>query len=157
MLIDKTQFELKPVLDLVKDNILLKYDKEIDIEIKVSKPFKIKADEFHIYNILFNLVDNAVKYSDVSPNIEIDVMEINQQLSIQIKDKGCGIPAKDLPFVFDKFYRVSRKDISNIEGFGIGLSYVKKICDLHRWKIAIANNTEKGVTVTILINSKEYV
>jgi two-component system phosphate regulon sensor histidine kinase PhoR len=156
MLIDKTKFELKPILELVKDNILLKYDTEIDIDIIVTKALVLKADEFHIYNILFNLVDNAVKYSGLSPKIEVVVAEINQQLSIQIKDNGFGIPTKDLPFVFDKFYRVTRQDIKNIEGFGIGLSYVKKICDLHRWKITIANNTEKGIVVTIIINQKDY-
>ena len=156
MLIDKTSFELRPVLDLVKDNILLKYDKEIDIDIITTKKNILKADEFHVYNILFNLVDNAVKYSGLSPKIKIVVTEINQQLSIQIKDNGCGIPTKDLPFIFDKFYRVTRQDIKNIEGFGIGLSYVKKICDLHRWKITIANNTEKGIVVTIIINQKDY-
>jgi two-component system phosphate regulon sensor histidine kinase PhoR len=156
MLIDKSKFELKPVLDLVKENILLKYDKEIDIDIIVTKTLILKADEFHIYNILFNLVDNAVKYSGLSPKIEIVVTEINQQLSIQIKDNGCGIPTKDLPFVFDKFYRVTRQDIKNIEGFGIGLSYVKKICDLHRWNITIANNADKGIVVTIIINQKDY-
>jgi len=156
MLIDKTKFELMPVLDLVKDNILLIYNKEIAINIIAMKTFVLKADEFHVYNILFNLVDNAVKYSGLSPKIEIIINEINQQLSIQIKDNGCGIPPKDLPFVFDKFYRVSRQDIKNIEGFGIGLSYVKKICDLHRWKITIANNTDKGIVVTMLINQKDY-
>lgn len=156
MLIDKATFELRPVLDLVKDNILLKYDKEIDIDIITTKKYILKADEFHVYNILFNLVDNAVKYSGLSPKIEVVVAEINQQLSIQIKDNGCGIPTKDLPFVFDKFYRVSRQDIKNIEGFGIGLSYVKKICDLHRWKITISNNSDKGIVVTIIINQKDY-
>ena len=156
MLIDKTKFELKSVLNLVKDNIILKYDKEIVINIITTKQYVLKADEFHVYNILFNLVDNAVKYSALSPKIEIVVTEINQQLSLQIKDNGCGIPTKDLPFVFDKFYRVTRQDIKNIEGFGIGLSYVKKICDLHRWKITIANNTEKGIVVTIKINQKDY-
>ena len=156
MLIDKTKFELMPVLDLVKDNILLIYNKEIAINIIAMKTFVLKADEFHVYNILFNLVDNAVKYSGLSPKIEIIINEINQQLSIQINDNGCGIPPKDLPFVFDKFYRVSRQDIKNIEGFGIGLSYVKKICDLHRWKITIANNTDKGIVVTMLINQKDY-
>ncbi|WP_396150520.1 sensor histidine kinase [Flavobacterium sp.] len=156
MLIDKTTFELRPVLDLVKDNILLKYDKEIDIDVITTKKYILKADEFHVYNILFNLVDNAVKYSGLSPKIEVVVAEINQQLSIQIKDNGCGIPTKDLPFVFDKFYRVSRQDIKNIEGFGIGLSYVKKICDLHLWKITIANDPDKGIVVTIIINQKDY-
>ena len=156
MLIDKTKFELRPVLELVKDNIQLKYDKEIDIDILTTKKYVLKADEFHVYNILFNLVDNAVKYSGLSPKIEVVVAEINQQLSIQIKDNGCGIPTKDLPFIFDKFYRVTRQDIKNIEGFGIGLSYVKKICDLHRWKIIISNNSDKGIVVTIIINQKDY-
>jgi len=156
MLIDKSKFELRPVLELVKDNIQLKYDKEIDINIITTKKYVLKADEFHIYNILFNLVDNSVKYSGLSPKIEIVVTEINQQLSIQINDNGCGIPTKDLPFVFDKFYRVTRQDIKNIEGFGIGLSYVKKICDLHRWKITISNNSDKGIVVTIIINQKDY-
>ena len=156
MLIEKTKFELMPVLDLVTDNILLKYDKEIAINIIVTKKIVLKADEFHLYIILFNLVVNAVKYSEPSPKIEIIINQINQQLSIQIKDNGCGIPPKDLPFVFDKFYRVSRQDIKNIEGFGIGLSYVKKICDLHRWKITIANNSNKGIVVTIIINQKDY-
>ena len=156
MLIDKTKFELRPVLELVKDNIQLKYDKEIDIDVITIKKYVLKADEFHIYNILFNLVDNSVKYSGLSPKIEVVFAEINQQLSIQIIDNGCGIPPKDLPFVFDKFYRVTRQDIKNIEGFGIGLSYVKKICDLHRWKIIISNNSDKGIVVTIIINQKDY-
>ncbi|SEQ16163.1 sensor histidine kinase [Flavobacterium urocaniciphilum] len=156
MLIDKSKFELKPVLDLVKDNIKLKYDKKIDININVDKAYKINADEFHIYNIVFNLVDNSVKYCESNPKIEINVHEKNKQLLIEIKDNGCGIPPKDLPFVFDKFFRVTRKDITNIEGFGIGLSYVKKICELHKWKIAIANNIDKGITVTIQINQKDY-
>ncbi len=156
MLIDKSKFELKPVLDLVKDNIKLKYDKKIDININVDKAYTINADEFHIYNIVFNLVDNSVKYCESNPKIEVNVHEKNKQLLIEIKDNGCGIPPKDLPFVFDKFFRVSRKDITNIEGFGIGLSYVKKICELHKWKIAIANNIDKGITVTIQINQKDY-
>lgn len=156
MLIDKTKFELRPVLELVKENIQLKYDKEIDIDVITIKKYVLKADEFHMYNILFNLVDNAVKYSGLSPKIQVVVAEINQQLSIQIIDNGCGIPPKDLPFVFDKFYRVSRQDIKNIEGFGIGLSYVKKICDLHRWKITISNNSDKGIVVTIIVNHKDY-
>lgn len=156
MLIDKTKFELRPVLELVKENIQLKYDKEIDIDVITIKKYVLKADEFHMYNILFNLVDNAVKYSGLSPKIQVVVAEINQQLSIQIIDNGCGIPPKDLPFVFDKFYRVSRQDIKNIEGFGIGLSYVKKICDLHRWKITISNNSDKGIVVTIIVNHRDY-
>lgn len=61
-----------------------------------------------------------------------------------------GIPPKDLPFIFDKFYRVERKDSNEIEGFGIGLSYVKKICELHGWKVFV-KNTNPGLSFSIQI------
>ena len=60
-----------------------------------------------------------------------------------------------MPFIFDKFYRVTREDNKDIEGFGIGLSYVKRICDLHKWKVSLKNNPNKGITVKILINKQD--
>lgn len=153
--IEKTQFELVPVLELVKENVFLKFEKNIEIEIDCKKNYKIKADKFHFYNVIFNLVDNAVKYSGTDPEIKIKVKEIDGKLAIQVKDNGAGIPEKDLSFVFDKFYRVAREDSKEIEGFGIGLSYVKKMCDMHHWKISIKNNSDKGIKVQILIQNYE--
>ena len=71
-----------------------------------------------------------------------------------ICDNGPGIPKEDLPFIFDKFYRVPREDKKDIEGFGIGLSYVKKIIDLHYWKIKLENNLKGGLTVFISVPKK---
>ena len=63
---------------------------------------------------------------------------------------------RNLPFVFDKFYRVSRQNNKDIEGFGIGLSYVKRVCEWHKWQVSVQNNEHKGITVSIQINKKDY-
>lgn len=155
MVIEKKWFELKPILELIKENINLKYDSNFNISIIQSQNFKIEADSFHFYNIIYNLVDNAVKYSKEIPKINIEAEIENQFLNLKITDNGIGIPEKEIPFVFDKFYRVTRLDSQEIEGFGIGLSYVKKICDLHHWKISIKNNIDNGITATIRIQKYE--
>lgn len=155
MVIEKKWFELKPILELIKENINLKYDSNFNISIIQSQNFKIEADSFHFYNIVYNLVDNAVKYSKEIPKINIEAEIENQFLNLKITDNGIGIPEKEIPFVFDKFYRVTRLDSQEIEGFGIGLSYVKKICDLHHWKISIKNNIDNGITATIRIQKYE--
>ena len=80
--------------------------------------------------------------------VEINCIENEKHFYLTISDNGFGIPEKDLPFVFDKFYRVTRENNKDIEGFGIGLSYVKKICELHNWKISLKNKP-KGIEVTI--------
>ncbi len=147
---NKTEVQLKKTLGLIIDNINLKYAKEIVFKKELSKDYLIKADEFHFYNIIYNIIDNAVKYSISNPEITIKDEENEKFLMLSIEDNGEGVPPKDLPFIFDKFYRVERKDSKEIEGFGIGLAYVKKICQLHQWKISVIN-TKKGLLVSIEI------
>ena len=152
MTIEKTPLKLLPIIELVKENVLLKFEKELTISIVSQNEYQIQADAFHFYNVIYNLVDNAVKYSGERPNIQILVSEENSKLTLKIIDKGMGIPERELPFVFDKFYRVAREDSKEIEGFGIGLAYVKKICEMHHWQISIHNNQKEGITVTIIIH-----
>jgi two-component system phosphate regulon sensor histidine kinase PhoR len=114
----------------------------------------ILADRFHFYNIIYNVVENAVKYAGEKPEITIHWKEKPNNYELQFLDNGQGIPEKDLPFIFDKFYRVSREDNKEIEGFGIGLSYVKKICQLHHWNVSISN-TINGLQITICIPKKD--
>lgn len=147
---NKTEVQLNKTLGLIIDNINLKYQKEITFKNELSKDYSINADEFHFYNILYNIIDNAVKYSISNPVIVIKQEEYDKFVVFSIEDNGEGVPPKDLPFIFDKFYRVERKDSKEIEGFGIGLAYVKKICQLHQWKIS-AKNAQKGLVVSIQI------
>jgi two-component system phosphate regulon sensor histidine kinase PhoR len=155
ILLEKTKVDLEKTIDLVKENILLKHQKTIDFKIELNKRYVINADEFHFYNIIYNIIDNAIKYSQKEIEVVIVAKESSDGLMLSFSDNGSGIPSKDLPFIFDKFYRVTREDNKDIEGFGIGLSYVKRICDLHKWKVSLKNNLDKGITVKILINKED--
>ena len=154
--LEKSKVDLKVLLELVRENIILKHQKEININIQSDRNYSIQADEFHFYNVIYNIMDNAVKYATEKPQINIQSKENSKGLILKFTDNGCGIPENDLPFVFDKFYRVAREDSKDIEGFGIGLSYVKRVCEWHKWKVEAKNNDEKGITITIQINKNDY-
>ncbi|KIX21099.1 histidine kinase [Flavobacterium sp. 316] len=148
--LNKTKVELSNIVKLIKENILLKYSREITFTLLFPKKYTVLADEFHFYNILYNIVDNAIKYTKGNPDVTMMINDNVKYVTLSISDNGDGVSEKDLPFIFDKFYRVERKDSKEIEGFGIGLAYVKKICQLHNWKIS-ASSTETGLTISIQI------
>ena len=154
--LEKSKVDLKVLLELVRENIFLKHQKEINIDIQLERNYVVQADEFHFYNVIYNIMDNAVKYATQTPQITIQSKESSKGLALKFTDNGCGIPESDLPFVFDKFYRVAREDSKDIEGFGIGLSYVKRVCEWHKWKVEAKNNEEKGITIIIQINKNDY-
>jgi two-component system phosphate regulon sensor histidine kinase PhoR len=150
--LDRKEINLVETLELVRENAMLKHE-NAHISIKADKPlYHVKADEFHFYNIAFNIVENAIKYGSAAPVIHIEVKEAAKGLELRFTDNGPGIPHAHIDYVFDKFYRVPKQDSKEVEGFGLGLFYVKKICELHGWKISIRNNEgETGVTITISI------
>ncbi len=109
----------------------------------------IMADKMHFTNIIYNLLDNAVKYSKEKPDIEIRTQKKKTKVVITIADKGIGISKDDQKRVFDKFYRVPTGDIHNVKGFGLGLSYVKKIVESHNGNIKLSSKFNKGTTFEI--------
>lgn len=156
IILEKTKVDVQAILQLVKENILLKYQKNIQIEISLEKKYIVLADEFHFYNLIYNIIDNAVKYSENEVKIQIVAQVNTRGLQLSFQDNGVGIPQNDLPFVFDKFYRVARQDNKDIEGFGIGLSYVKRVCEWHKWAATVKNNEDKGISISIQINKNDY-
>lgn len=114
---------------------------------------KIKADRFHLLNVFSNLVDNAIKYSREKPMIQVRTYDQGQDCIIEIQDQGIGIKKEELPYLFQKFYRVSTGDIHNVKGFGIGLYYVKRICDEHGFELNIESEYNKGTIVRILVKN----
>jgi two-component system, OmpR family, phosphate regulon sensor histidine kinase PhoR len=154
--IQKKAIDVISAFELVKDNIHLKYHNNIQINFESENKFQILADEFHFYNMVYNILDNAVKYSKSDAVIDVLIKENQKGLLLKFKDNGVGIPENDLPFVFDKFFRVARENSKDIEGFGIGLSYVKRVCEWHKWKVFVTNNEDKGITVTIQLNKNDY-
>ena len=142
------KIELKPFIEdiisaFVQKNENLKIDKEIE-------DISISADEFHFTNVVYNLLDNSIKYCEKNPHIKIYTITDPKGLSLKFEDNGMGIPHKNIPYIFDKFYRVN-SDKSEVNGFGLGLFYVKKVVKEHHWKISVENNKEKGITTTIFI------
>jgi two-component system, OmpR family, phosphate regulon sensor histidine kinase PhoR len=111
----------------------------------------IDTDRLHFTNLLYNLIDNALKYSPVNPHIEIITENMAQSLQISIKDNGIGINKEYHKKVFLNFFRVPTGNLHNVKGFGIGLSYVKSILDAHKWKISLESELGKGSTFKIII------
>jgi two-component system phosphate regulon sensor histidine kinase PhoR len=104
----------------------------------------IKVDYLHITNILFNLLDNAVKYTDTSPDILVRVSTGANDIAIAVGDNGKGISKEEQSRIFDRFYRVSTGNLHDVKGFGIGLNYVKIIVQAHRGKVAVSSELGKG-------------
>ena len=111
--------------------------------------FTIQADPIHITNVVYNLLDNAVKYCTTKPVISITTKNERNHLVIEIKDNGIGIRKEDLKMIFNKFYRVSTGNIHDIKGFGLGLFYVKLIINEHNGSIDVKSKLGEGSTFTI--------
>lgn len=117
----------------------------------------IEADEMHLTNVIFNLLDNAVKYSkeDVEPNIFISTKDIHNGIQLKVKDNGIGISKEHQKKIFTKFYRVQVGDVHDVKGFGLGLSYVKRIIDEHKGIISVNSEFAKGTEFKIQFFGKK--
>jgi len=113
----------------------------------------IIGDNAHLTNLFFNLIDNAIKYKSLKPIINITSRQKSNSIVITLSDNGPGIPLNAQKQVFDKFYRVPTGNIHNVKGFGLGLSYVKKIVILHGGKIKLISSPNEGTTFVIKFNA----
>jgi two-component system phosphate regulon sensor histidine kinase PhoR len=118
---------LLPFIREIADTLQQK-NENLTLHIEIEDNPSIIADEFHFTNIIYNILDNSVKYCDTKPDITISSNKDSKGLYLKFKDNGMGIPAKNIPHIFDKFYRVSTKKSDEVNGFGLGLFYVKKNC-----------------------------
>lgn len=114
-------------------------------------PPHISLDEVHISNVLNNLVDNAVKYSPSNPKVELHAHQQDQGVLISVRDQGMGMPKEALSNIFDAFYRVPTGNVHNVKGFGLGLSYVKKIVEAHGGKVNVKSKLGDGSTFEIYL------
>ncbi len=120
-----------------------------------AKKVIVSGDEVHLTNILYNLLDNAIKYCDKIPEIQIITLNKHKGIEISVKDNGKGIETSSQNMIFEKFFRVPSGNLHDVKGFGLGLFYVKNMIKLHRGKIALHSIPKVGTTFTIWFHTKE--
>ncbi len=159
-ILEKGNLHLRPeaidMHELIADAI---HKIAIQIEIRdgvITHAFKaehpvIKADKVHLANVIFNLLDNANKYSPRKPQIMVSTADAENGIYIRVHDKGMGISKANLKRIFEKLYRVPTGDVHNVKGFGLGLSYVKFIVEKHGGTIQVESEPGKGSIFTIFL------
>jgi two-component system phosphate regulon sensor histidine kinase PhoR len=150
---EKHQVELKEeIVDLcvlVKDVVnsmklqFEKYKAQVNVQIQGYR-FEVEADRLHITSVLFNLLDNALKYSKENPSIHIELKEENERILLRVTDNGIGIPAEYHKKIFEKFFRVPAGDTHNVKGYGLGLSYVAYVIQRHYGSIDVESQPGIG-------------
>lgn len=116
-----------------------------------EEPAIVIGDELHLSNMIYNLIDNAIKYSDGKPEIALTVAKEVKDIKLSIKDNGIGISKESQKHIFEKFYRVPTGNVHNVKGFGIGLNYVRQVVELHHGTISVDSTPGEGSTFTVRI------
>lgn len=151
--IDKNDFKLenKPVninelIAIVLDSMELKLQKceaEINLELGAENPVII-ADELHFSNVLYNLIDNAIKYTEGKPKITLSSFNKGGQVVIKVADEGIGMSRDQQTKIFEQFYRIPTGNVHNVKGFGLGLSYVNTVVKRLNGSISVRSEKDKG-------------
>ncbi|HZJ74135.1 MAG TPA: HAMP domain-containing sensor histidine kinase [Perlabentimonas sp.] len=126
---------------------------ELTTKLDANVPI-IMGDEVHITNVINNLLDNAMKYRNGNPKIQVQTKDAAKGVLLQIKDNGIGISRENQRRIFDQFYRVPTGNIHNVKGFGLGLCYVRKIIEEHSGKIWVDSSLGKGTTFNCFLPYK---
>ena len=122
----------------------------IHMQLDATKP-EITADEEHLLHVLSNLMDNAIKYSKEAIDILVSTANVNNKIIITVEDNGIGMTNETKKHIFEKFYRAHSGNIHNVKGFGLGMSYVKRIVALHKGQIRVQSELDHGTTIEITL------
>jgi two-component system phosphate regulon sensor histidine kinase PhoR len=154
----KTNFD---IITLVKDVFDMYHmtgkDKEIELKFghDSEKAIKVHADRKRIFEVVSNLVINAMKYGKQNGFIRASFYDMDKYILVEIKDNGIGIPAENLPRIFERFYRVDKSRSREEGGTGLGLSIVKHIIDAHNQTITVKSDVDKGTTFSFTLNKSK--
>ena len=156
--LDKGDFKLKREegnLHALLKEVIEKYQIQLkerggEVELNLDADnFTFEFDRNHLTNVIYNLLDNAVKYSKNDPRITISTKQNGESILLSVKDEGIGISADNLKKIFDRLYLVPTGNVHNVKGFGLGLSYVKIITERHGGTVSVESQIEKGSTFYI--------
>ena len=149
----KKELNLNELAESVANTFTLRVEHtggHIHTSLNAKEP-TIYVDEMHFTNVIFNLLDNAIKYRDPDRGVELNIASWNdkEKLYLSIRDNGIGIKKENLKKIFEKFYRVHTGNVHDVKGFGLGLAYVKKIVELHKGEIHAESEKGKGTKFII--------
>lgn len=153
MKLNMVELDIHGILDKATENFTLQIgNRHGQIKKDFQASFSLAmADEIHFLNAITNLIDNAIKYSKENPEIAISTRNNKKGILILIEDNGIGISKDNLKRIFDKFYRVPSGNVHNVKGFGLGLSYVKKIIEEHNGTIRVESQINKGSKFIVFV------
>jgi len=143
-----TKFNLSQLVDDVVSSVSIPSAKPVKFENHIDNGLEVSADKSHIFNIINNLVENAVKYSGDSVEIKVEASVDNCGVLIKVSDTGNGIPESDLSKIFTRFYR-GKASFTDIPGMGLGLAYVKLLAEAHGGKVSVVSQLGEGTSFTI--------
>jgi two-component system phosphate regulon sensor histidine kinase PhoR len=152
---NRDQFDFNQMIRDIADNMMVRIENakcKLDIHLDAQNSI-ITGDRDHFINVMYNLVDNALKYSKENPYVRIRTFNKKSKLVVEIEDHGIGIPKESQKHIFEKFFRVPTGNVHNVKGFGLGLSYVKKIVESHHGKIHLHSIPGKGTTFIIYLKT----
>lgn len=154
--LNKEIFNIKVLTEEVINTMKLQFEKQqIQIELTtVGEQFSINADKLHITSVVYNLLDNALKYSNNNGLVKVYIQQNNEILQLHVTDNGIGIASEYQSKVFDKFFRVPTGNVHNTKGYGLGLSYVAHIIQKHKGTITVQSELGKGSCFTVTIPTK---
>jgi two-component system phosphate regulon sensor histidine kinase PhoR len=155
---EKKEMELKyepvdlgAVVNEVVDSLKLQLEKhKATVSITREGDLVVPGDRLHLLSVIFNLLDNAVKYSKDEPVLKIGLLEKEDTVQLQVADNGIGIRAEYRDKIFDKFFRIPHGDTHNAKGYGLGLSYVAQVVKQHSGSISLESQPGAGTTFTII-------
>jgi two-component system, OmpR family, phosphate regulon sensor histidine kinase PhoR len=154
--LNKEQIDLNTLILKVAENCKANSNRNMVVNTNLYDSLDlIEADSLHLTNIFHNLLDNASKYSDKEPIIAIETKCTDKSVIITISDNGPGISPEYQRRIFQKFYRIPTGNLHDVKGFGLGLYYVKTICDAHQWEIRLISDRGMGATFEIEIPLKK--
>ena len=153
--LNKEETDLSTLINNIVSAVQIRYaQKGGKVKFATKSLKKIAVDTMHFGNVIYNLLDNSLKYTSNPPEVNIDVFEDGNKTNIVVQDNGIGMKNEELKRIFDKLYRIPTGDVHNVKGFGLGLSYVQSIINLHGGSIKVKSEQNKGTVFTITLNNE---
>ncbi|MDJ1504276.1 HAMP domain-containing sensor histidine kinase [Xanthocytophaga agilis] len=145
--------DMEKLIEQVQQSMQLQYEK-LGAEVVFTREgnkFSVRGDTVHLVNVVYNLIDNALKYTAKQPSITILLRELWDKIEVSVQDDGIGIATEFQHKIFEKFFRVPTGDVHNAKGYGLGLNYVNQVIEKHNGQIKVQSEPNKGSCFTIYL------